>query len=95
MKRYAFLLALTGLSMTADTPKTYTGVVHDGAPVDSHPATQCVVIKGPRYTLQTADGAYILTDEKTAAEYAGKKVEVRGTVTDGNKLHTIEIKPAQ
>ncbi len=95
MKRYAFLLALTGLSIIADTPKTFTGVVHDGAPVNPHPATQCVVIKGPRFTLQTADGAWILTDEKRAAPYAGKKVEVLGTVTDGNKLHTIEIKPAQ
>jgi hypothetical protein len=93
MKRYALLLALTGIAMAADSTRTYVGVVHDNQPVNPHNATQCVLIKGPRFTLQTKTEAWVLSDETAAAKYAGQKVSVTGAVTDGNKLRVTAIHP--
>ena len=87
-------VTLAGVSMAAEHPGTYIGVVHDNTHMQSTPAQQCVIIKGPKYTLQTSDGAWILTDEKLVAPYAGKPVSIRGTITDGNKLHILSIAPA-
>jgi uncharacterized protein DUF5818 len=95
MKRLAFVLALTGIPMVADSSKTYVGVVHENQSVNAHPAAQCAVIKGPRFVLQTENEAWVLSDEKTAAEFVGRKVAVRGTLRDGNRLQIIEIKPVQ
>ena len=81
--------------MAANTPKQYSGVIYDNTKVNSTPATQCLVIKGPRYTLQTADGAWVVTDDKLAEKYAGKRVTITGTITDGNKLKVISIAPAK
>jgi hypothetical protein len=37
----------------------------------------------------------VLTGERLAAEYAGRKVVVTGTITDGNQLKAISISPAR
>lgn len=80
--------------MAANTPKQYSGVIEDHTKVNSTPAAQCVIIKGPKYTLQTPDGAWVITDETLAAKYAGKRVHITGTISDGNKLKVISIAPA-
>ncbi len=66
--------------------KTYVGIVHDNEGPRPFAATQCAVIRSPKYTLQTDTEAWVLTDEQLAGKYAGKKVVVRGTVKDGNRL---------
>ena len=85
--------------MVAASPKTFVGTVHgaidNGEPAKSALATQCPVIKAPKFTLQTESEAWVLTDEQLAAKYAGKKVAVTGTVTDGNRLKVISITPAR
>lgn len=77
-----------------NSAKTYVGLVREnaGAPPDS--ATQCPVIRPPKYILQTETEAWILADEQLAAKYAGKKVAVTGSVSDGNRLKATSIKAA-
>jgi hypothetical protein len=58
-------------------------------------ATQCPVTKGPKYTLQAGDEAWVLTDQKSPARFNGKKVTVTGTVESGNKLKVISIVPSR
>ena len=100
MKRYALALALAGMSITgagmaADLSLTFAGTIHDHSRDSGAAATQCVVIKGPKYTLQTETEAWVLPDEQMVAKYAGKRVLIRGEVSDGNKLKVIEIVPAK
>ncbi len=81
--------------MAANSPKTFVGVIHSNQPAQSALATQCPVIKAPKYILQTETEALVLSDEQLAAKYAGKKVVVTGTVTDGNQLKANSISPAR
>jgi hypothetical protein len=95
MKRFVFLLALAGVSMGADSSKTFLGTVRGCEPAGATAAKQCTVITGPKYTLQTETEALVLTDEKLAAKYLDRKVTITGTVYDGNKLRVISIAPAK
>lgn len=71
--------------------KTYTGVINDNKPSAS--ATKCPVIK-PKITLQTADRAWVLSDQTAAARYVGKKVVVEATPGPNNELKVTAIRPA-
>jgi hypothetical protein len=75
--------------------KTFTGVIHDNRCIGPACATQCPITKGPTYTLQSADAAWVLSDQKTPAQYVGKKVIVTGTVGADNKLKVTSIAPAR
>lgn len=94
MLKLVFPLVIAGI-LSAGQAKTFTGVVRDMSRMASTPAQQCPVIKGPKYTLQTQDGAFILVDENLVARYAGRKVNITGSLTDGNKLHVATISPAE
>jgi hypothetical protein len=78
-----------------DSMPTYIGIVRDNAGPRPDLATQCPVIRPPKYTLQTDTEAWVFADEQLAARYVGKKVLVRGTVTNGNKLKVDSIAPAK
>jgi hypothetical protein len=95
MRSCVFLLVLGAISLAAASPKTFVGTVHNNDLDRSTPATQCPVIKTPKFTLQTETEAWVLTDEQLAAKYAGKKVSVTATVTGGNHLKVISITPAR
>jgi len=74
--------------------KTYTGVIQDNKPVGSNRATECPVIR-PKYTLQTADQAWVLSDQKTAARLVGRKVIVEALPGAKNELKVVSITPAR
>jgi hypothetical protein len=96
VRRTAILLALAAASLTAgENPRTFTGTVVDDD-CGAHCATFCPLVKGIRYTLQAGDEAYVLSDQKTAAHYAGKQVVVKGTLTITNRLQvsSISLSPA-
>jgi hypothetical protein len=95
MKKWVFSLLLAALCLASDTPKTFTGVVHDNKCAGPACATECPISKDPVYTLQASDDAWVLSDAKQSAPYAGKKVTVAGTLADGNKLKVISIAPAR
>lgn len=90
MKVSILLLIAVGLL----SARTYTGVVNDNKPIQSNTATQCPVIR-PKYTLQTADRAWVLSDQKTAARFVGKKVVVEGTPAANNELKVASITPVR
>jgi hypothetical protein len=96
---FLFLVAL-GLCLGEKSPRTFTGIIHDNRCVGPNCATQCPVTKEPKYTLQSGDEAWLLSDrkpsdQKTLAEYTGRKVIVTGTVGTDNKLKVISIAPAR
>ena len=94
MKWCAYVFTAASL-LAAPVTKTFTGVIHDNRCVGPDCATKCPVHKGPTYTLQTGDEAFVLTDQKTPAQFTGRKVIVRGTVGPDNKLKVISIAPAR
>jgi hypothetical protein len=95
MKWCALLLSISGLCFAGTPMKTFTGVIHDNRCVGPNCATQCPVTKEPKYTLQSADAAWVLSDQKTPAQYVGKKVVVTGTVEAANRLKVTSIVPAR
>jgi hypothetical protein len=94
-KYYAVLLVIAGLSFGGMPVRTFTGVIHDNRCVGPNCATQCPVTKEPKYTLQSGDEAWLLSDQKTSAQYIGRKVIVRGSVGAGNTLKVTSIVPAR
>jgi hypothetical protein len=94
-KRCALILVAAGLCFGGTAVKTFTGVIHDNRCVGPNCATQCPVTKGPKYTLQSGDAAWVLSDQKTPAQYVGRKVVVTGTVEADNKLKVTAIVPAR
>jgi hypothetical protein len=95
MKWCALLLAAVGLCLGENAPRTFIGVVHDNRCKGPNCATQCPITKGPTYTLQSGDEAWVLSDQKTPAQYVGKKVAVTGTIGADNKLKVSSIAPAR
>lgn len=95
MKRCALLVALAGLCLAGGARKTFTGVIHDNRCVGPNCATQCPINKGPVYTLQSGDDAWVLNYQKSPAPYVGKKVVVTGTPGPDNKLNVASIVPAE
>jgi hypothetical protein len=95
MKWCVLVLAAAGFCGGGNAPKTFTGVIHDNRCVGPNCATQCPIDKNPVYTLQSGENSWVLSDQKTPACYAGKKVVVRGTLDADNKLKVTSIAPAE
>jgi hypothetical protein len=100
MKRCALLLAIAGLSMAGPSmkspvQKTFTGVIHDNRCVGPNCARQCPATRDPKYTLQSGDDAWVLSDQRSLAGYTGKKVVVTGMLGPRNTLVVSSIAPAK
>jgi hypothetical protein len=94
------VLALSGLAAHAQSSKTYVGVITDTMCADDHasmkvaPDSKCVkdcVGDGKTYKYALADGKniYVLSDQETPAEFAGKRVKVIGTLY--TKTHILKV----
>jgi hypothetical protein len=106
MTKCVLLLACAGLCMAADSPKTYTGTIGDDMCEGDHktmngtdPAkctADCVKGMKAKYALWVGKKTYVLSDQTTPAQYAGKKVTVVGTLsteTSGKeKVTTLTVK---
>jgi hypothetical protein len=95
MKSCAWFLMAAGLCFGGTAVKTFTGVIHDNRCVGPNCATQCPVTKDPKYTLQSGDEAWLLSDQKTPAQYVGRKVIVTGMIEADNKLKVTSIVPSR
>jgi hypothetical protein len=93
-KACALLLVTAGLFFGGQAEKTFTGVIHSNQCVGPNCATQCPVTKEPKYTLQSGDEAWLLSDQKTPAKYVGRKVIVTGAPGAHNTLKVTSIVPA-
>jgi hypothetical protein len=102
MRRCVLLLAVAGLCLAADAPKTLTGVIGDDMCNGDHKSMggtdavkcteECVKSMHAKYALWVGKDVYILSDQKAPAKYVGKKVTVTGPVTTDGKEKTLQVK---
>ena len=96
MKGFILTLALAGTLMGA-APQTFTGVITDtlcGAKhnMQGHSDADCVklCVKGSgQYALFDGQNVLKLSDQKTPAKFAARKVTVTGTLD--SKTNTIKV----
>ena len=104
MRFPALIFTAAGLLAAADTPKKFTGIVGDNMCKGDHANMQqgttpekctreCVEEMGARYALWVGKEVYILSDQKSADKFAGRKVTVTGNLA-GDKLTVRGIKAA-
>jgi hypothetical protein len=97
MKKTIVMIFASAALMLA-TDQTFTGIVTDDMCGGSHkdmnmgPDEKCViecVRGGAKYALWDGKQTYVLSDQKSAAQFAAKKVTVKGTLDA--KAKTIEV----
>jgi hypothetical protein len=98
------VLSMDALCIAADAPKKYTGVITDDMCSGDHKdmggtdaakcTLECVKSMHAKYILKSGSKTWMLSDQKTPEQYAGKKVVVTGTV-NGNQLQVASIAPAR
>jgi hypothetical protein len=99
----AVILCAGALCLAAGGPKKYTGVITDEMCSGDHkemggtdPAKctlECVKSMHSKYALKSGSKVWVLSDQKTPEQYAGKKVVVTGNV-EGKQLQVVSIAPA-
>ena len=101
MKSAAVLLAAIAMLSAAPAPQTFTGTISDDmcalaghasmrmGPTDAECARACVMTHGASYVLVDGKNVYVLSDQKTADQWAGLKVTVVGTLDA--KTKTIQV----
>jgi Protein of unknown function (DUF5818) len=94
------LLIITALAAATEKRK-FTGVITDSmcakadhsqmkmGPTDGECAIACVEVHGATYVLYDGKQVYMLSDQKTPENLAGKKVTVTGTLDA--KTGTIQV----
>jgi hypothetical protein len=105
--KYLIVGLLAGAAFAAPGRRTFTGVITDDmctaghaamrmGPTDAECAIACADLHGSSYVLVVSKTVYALTDQKTAAGYAGQKVAVAGVLDAKGKTIQVEsIKPAR
>lgn len=94
------LLALASLS-AAPGQQTFVGTISDDVcarnghaamrmgPTDAECTKLCVLYHGSSYVLEAGKNVYLLSDQKTPATFAARKVSVKGTLD--TKTMTIRV----
>ena len=99
MKAASFLFA--GALMASAAPQTFTGVITDTMCGKDHammkvsPDSKCVMecVKGDkntRYALFDGKNVYVLSDQRTPEQFAGKTVIVTGTLYEKTKILKVD-----
>lgn len=104
----ALLLLLGSLVSTARAPETFTGVITDDmcargdhagmrmGPTDADCTVACVAAHGASYVLFDGKTVYELSDQRTPATFAGRRVEVTGTLdARSGRIDVESIRPAR
>jgi hypothetical protein len=98
-KTIAISIASAALMFAADN-QTFTGTITDSMCGDAdHKAmkmgndpkcvVECIKGMGGKYALYDGKTTYILSDQKTPAKFAAKKVTVMGTLDEKTKTITV------
>lgn len=91
MRRLLLAAVSLTLAFAADAPKIYTGIITDSMCGMNHkmmkitPDSKCVRecvsnSKEVKYALHDGKNMYKLSDQKTPAQFAARKVKVTGTL---------------
>ena len=94
-------ILFAGALMASAASQTYTGVITDTMCVKDHammkisPDSKCVVecAKGhgsTKYALYDGKNVFVLSDQKTPEQFAGKKVTVTGTLYEKTKILKVD-----
>ena len=100
MTKIASIL-FAGALIASGAPQTFTGVItetmcgKDHAMMKIAPDAKCVVDcvkhdKNNKYALFDGKNVYVLSDQKTPEQFAGKKVKVTGTLYEKTKILKVE-----
>ena len=87
----------------AQSTQTFTGAITDSmcadaaghaamrmGPTDGDCTTACVLAHGATYVLYDGKDVYALSDQKTPEQFAGRKVNVVGTLDAASKTIRVE-----
>lgn len=97
-KLVSFLFAGALIAGTA-SQQTFTGVITDSMCGKDHammtvaPDSKCVlecVKSGSKYALYDGKTAYVLSDQKTPEQFAGKRVKITGTLYEKTKILKVD-----
>jgi len=99
MKQTLTLVFAATLAFAANQPQTFTGVITDTMCGKTHGMTpgqsddkciaMCVKGSATQYALYDGNAVFKLSDQKTPAKFAAKRVRVTGTLDE--KTHTIKV----
>ena len=98
MTKLAALLIAGALAAGAAS-QTFTGIITDSMCGKDHammkvtPDSKCVVecVKhGSKYALHDGKTAYVLSDQKTPEQFAGRKVKVTGTLFEKTRILQVD-----
>ena len=101
MKKLASFVFAGALAAGAASPQTFTGIITDTMCVKNHAAMkvtpddkcvrECVQHdKSNRYALYDGRDVYVLSDQKTPEQFAGRKVKVTGTLFAKTKILKVD-----
>lgn len=101
MIKLASFLVAGALLASAANQQTFTGVVtdtmcgKDHAMMKVNPDSKCVLEcvkhdKTNKYALFDGKNVYVLSDQKTPEQFAGKKVTVTGTLFEKTKILKVD-----
>lgn len=104
MKFCALLAATAALCAAAGGPKQYKGVITDDMCSGDHKmmggtdaakcTIECVKTMHAKYVLKSGRKIWLLSDQTTPEQYAGRKVVVTGII-NGKQIQVASISPAQ
>jgi len=106
MKKIVLSVAVAALMLTADGRQTLTGTITENMCGNDHTTmkmgpdakciAECVKSMGAKYALWDGKTVYELSDQKSAAKYIARKVNVAGNVDDTAKtIQVVSITPAK
>jgi hypothetical protein len=101
MKELASFLFAGALAAGAASQQTFTGVITDTMCVKNHapmkvtPDDKCVREcvqhdKSNKYALYAGRDVYVLSDQKTPEQFAGRKVKMTGTLFQKTKIVKVD-----
>ena len=99
MKQTLSFLFAGALFAGAASQQTFTGVITDSMCGKDHammkvtPDSRCVlecVKGGSKYALFDGTNTYVLSDQKTPEQFAGKKVTIAGTLFEKTKILKVD-----
>jgi hypothetical protein len=100
-KRIAIVLLAVAALAAAPASQKFTGTItddmcgaekHSGMKMgpDEKCVTECVKSMNAKYALYDGTNVYVLSDQKTPAKFAAKKVTVTGTLNEQTKTIQVE-----
>jgi hypothetical protein len=98
-KQIPLVISAIALACAAQAAQKFTGTITDNMCGNGHASmnmgsdekcvTECVKTMNAKYALYDGKEAYVLSDQKAPAKFAGKKVTVTGTLDANSK--TIKV----